>query len=722
MIRLALLLLLVVASPLLAQTGHWVSHAHDIGGQYGQLHAAGDRTAVVTQEQSARLLFFDTLAGAWVGHDLSDDHLWHLVDASGDLALAVADGVAVVYNGLTSTAHELELPDDLLRNDSNQQSFGCGPALAYVATESRLFVFDSELDAWQERVISLPAGFNTSMSHVADDWVGLALYPTTFGTDVPSHAYSLPRHDFDSTGNGPRWGATESILDHGFAGTNGFATSQRLVGYSAITGQFSSSQVDDDHGDITEDTGPLTGVALRTVYAAVYEIPGASPREHHLHAFDTREGAWEHDVREYFPVDGHAWDNLHVGGQYALTVHELTSGIVQFRIYRGALGSTRLYEPEFGATGLNLIAGGSTLVVVDLDWYAWGLNTVTGDSSRYELENNLSCSLKVGGEDWGLFSLFDWGEDEGLVVAYDGHENAWTDQTVNVTASAHSFAGDHCFVTPLTADDMDVLLYSSHHGALHRRTFPAGAYPYFGYSANLVALHNHGGEGLVFDASRDQVYDRALSFERESVGQSVFVGADGATAWGYSSLSGSWVSAMLDAAPVVGPSSTYLGWVADASPARHYQVFNAFHDEWTPLDLTRSADGESLGGRTMVVVTDQEVWAYDPDGPITSLEDGESIDGVLPAAIRLAPAAPNPFNPRTTLAYDLPRAARTLLQVFDLRGRCVTTLVDEEQAAGRHTLAWNGVDAAGRELPSGTYVLRIETEQAVRSQKLTLVR
>ncbi len=83
---------------------------------------------------------------------------------------------------------------------------------------------------------------------------------------------------------------------------------------------------------------------------------------------------------------------------------------------------------------------------------------------------------------------------------------------------------------------------------------------------------------------------------------------------------------------------------------------------------------------------------------------------------------PNPFNPQTTIAFDLPRAGQVRLEIVDLRGRHVRTLVNEARAAGSHTVLWNGVDDAGQRVASGTYVYRLTTDSLVQSKTMNLVK
>jgi hypothetical protein len=89
----------------------------------------------------------------------------------------------------------------------------------------------------------------------------------------------------------------------------------------------------------------------------------------------------------------------------------------------------------------------------------------------------------------------------------------------------------------------------------------------------------------------------------------------------------------------------------------------------------------------------------------------------VPRAFALAGCAPNPFNPSTTIRYDLPEACTVRLVVHDLAGRVVATLVDEPQSAGRKSLRW---DARG--LASGAYFCSIEAGDFRRTRKVMVVR
>jgi flagellar hook assembly protein FlgD len=93
-----------------------------------------------------------------------------------------------------------------------------------------------------------------------------------------------------------------------------------------------------------------------------------------------------------------------------------------------------------------------------------------------------------------------------------------------------------------------------------------------------------------------------------------------------------------------------------------------------------------------------------------------------PQATTLAAIYPNPFNPRTTIAYELAEAAAVKLAIYDLRGMQVRVLEAGNRPSGRHQAIWDGQDDKGRAVPTGTYFCRLSTAQGSQTRKLTLAR
>ena len=88
----------------------------------------------------------------------------------------------------------------------------------------------------------------------------------------------------------------------------------------------------------------------------------------------------------------------------------------------------------------------------------------------------------------------------------------------------------------------------------------------------------------------------------------------------------------------------------------------------------------------------------------------KSLGGsVLPTAWTLGQNYPNPFNPSTIIPYQVPTAGRVRLEVFNVLGQRVATLVDGERPAGVHTVVWDATDAAGRPVGAGVYFYRLSS-------------
>lgn len=83
---------------------------------------------------------------------------------------------------------------------------------------------------------------------------------------------------------------------------------------------------------------------------------------------------------------------------------------------------------------------------------------------------------------------------------------------------------------------------------------------------------------------------------------------------------------------------------------------------------------------------------------------------------------PNPFNPATQIRYDIPEADHVALQVFDLQGREVATLVNCVKTSGRHLALWNGRDSFGNQAASGVYFYRIRYRDFTETRKMILMR
>lgn len=94
----------------------------------------------------------------------------------------------------------------------------------------------------------------------------------------------------------------------------------------------------------------------------------------------------------------------------------------------------------------------------------------------------------------------------------------------------------------------------------------------------------------------------------------------------------------------------------------------------------------------------------------------------MPTKFALHQNSPNPFNPTTKIAYDMPAAGDVKISVFNVLGQHVSDLVDGRSEAGSYEIIWDGKDEAGESVASGVYFYRIKTEQFSETKKMLLLK
>ena len=160
-----------------------------------------------------------------------------------------------------------------------------------------------------------------------------------------------------------------------------------------------------------------------------------------------------------------------------------------------------------------------------------------------------------------------------------------------------------------------------------------------------------------------------------------------------------------------------------------------------PMLALRLAGGESAiyavgeitrisfeGEETLVVVTGSGSEAYATEAierieflfEFSSVEDPREAAGLI-TAIHLFQSRPNPMRSGAQISFELPQAGTVELSVYGADGRLVRTLLAEEREAGRHTIAWDGANEAGRKVPGGAYFYRLQAAGIEESRRMILL-
>jgi hypothetical protein len=188
----------------------------------------------------------------------------------------------------------------------------------------------------------------------------------------------------------------------------------------------------------------------------------------------------------------------------------------------------------------------------------------------------------------------------------------------------------------------------------------------------------------------------------------------------------------------------YLGvWMADCKlivslsdeSAPVYEYTNSYTEEAEDgnvrafvLDFQADADDEELMVEWTVTANHDE--AFGGWGNVTlraaavaseflDIEDRQSL---IPSNYQLDQNYPNPFNPSTTINFAIPKTDKVSLIIYDLVGRNVKTLINDELASGTHIVTWNGTDDAGNIVPSGVYFYKLQTGTFSETRKMMLLK
>jgi len=174
-----------------------------------------------------------------------------------------------------------------------------------------------------------------------------------------------------------------------------------------------------------------------------------------------------------------------------------------------------------------------------------------------------------------------------------------------------------------------------------------------------------------------------------------------------------------------------IGWERSmAHDFQYFEVYRATNPDFTDADVfatveTIYTDLDVNIGQTYYYM----VSAVDANGNLsegtnvvtTSIVSVDDLE-MVPTAYGLSQNYPNPFNPSTRIEFALPEASEVSLEIYNLLGQKVRTLVNGYVPAGYINTSWDGLDQNGKEISSGTYIYRLQTADQTFSKKMVLMR
>jgi hypothetical protein len=152
----------------------------------------------------------------------------------------------------------------------------------------------------------------------------------------------------------------------------------------------------------------------------------------------------------------------------------------------------------------------------------------------------------------------------------------------------------------------------------------------------------------------------------------------------------------------------YLG--EDAENNQTYRLFFYFHDDdvW---GCSTQQEGQAGPGKIVLTAVD-----------FTVNPTSNEVVSSTPAKQMLSQNFPNPFNPTTTIEYNVPVNGNVSLNVYNVKGQLVRTLVNENQTIGKHTIVWDGQDNNGATATSGIYFYKMTSSNTTETRKMIMVK
>ncbi len=174
-----------------------------------------------------------------------------------------------------------------------------------------------------------------------------------------------------------------------------------------------------------------------------------------------------------------------------------------------------------------------------------------------------------------------------------------------------------------------------------------------------------------------------------------------------------------------------IGWeMSMDDDFQYFEVYRASNPDFTDADVyptveTMFSDGDVTIGQTYYYA----VSAVDANGNISETSNVVTTSivsvsdlGMIPSSFGLSQNYPNPFNPTTSIEFALPEASEVSLEIYNLLGQKVRTLVNGYVSAGYINTSWDGLDQNGKEISSGTYIYRLQTADQTFSKKMVLMK
>jgi hypothetical protein len=570
-------------------------------------------------------------------------------------------------------------------------------------------------------------------NHIYDDYMYIMMSFSNFNTRLV--VYSLRTKTFAEI---TKYNFSVTNLDHGLCGIE-YSSSSYIIGYSAYTGSFSEMNIVDP-GEFFERSVPATdndkvSELILCMFHKRSALDGDGNVTLTVYMYNTFTGQFYSDAHTYRYATTGIYTK--VGGKFsALAIYDQSDYKVNLYIFRASDNSFySLNVPIYiiGNTPGLLTAGEEVFWIWD-NTHLIAVNATTGATGQITFSDSFidlpPYHVNMAGDDWGVWAYRNTYSDTVKIFYFSG----------DVTSIGYKEEYASLGVTPAQYDKLGFIIFqdagnlkkwsvfSPTHNAWHDfesstagtdyQTVP-GNYAYVNYTTknrlelfdavtNEVKIYPHITSYLYSIHERDHltVYNSTSQYVGYSAVQHDDQVYQTNTYYGITGV---------DDIVVIAPSGALLDTYTKI-------IYDGYRNNLAGLkiadSLGTSVNGRQSGKFCFYATATGHVFAYTGDGG--NVVQVEQSPGNYPAQFSLDQNYPNPFNPTTIIKYTLPHVGTqhaVSLQVFDLLGREVATLVNEKKSAGSYEAIWN---ASG--LASGVYFYQLRAGNFIETRKMLLMK
>ncbi|MCF7794700.1 MAG: carboxypeptidase regulatory-like domain-containing protein, partial [Candidatus Cloacimonetes bacterium] len=166
-----------------------------------------------------------------------------------------------------------------------------------------------------------------------------------------------------------------------------------------------------------------------------------------------------------------------------------------------------------------------------------------------------------------------------------------------------------------------------------------------------------------------------------------------------------------------------LSWTAPADnrSITGYRIYRNNNEIATTTETTFTDEDLNVGSYTYFVKAEYGQYLSDPSNEVV-VELTDAINFIIPERTALLGNHPNPFNPETYISLALKENSFVTLEIYNIKGQKIRTLLNDEMSAGIHSLIWKGEDDAGKQAASGVYFYKMKAGNILQTKKMILMK